>query len=94
MIALLAAAAIAAPPSAPPLRLSLDQPIIRREMACGLWHGTPVDHPGTKPQAKRLGDLPKAHLEIAVLKLDANGCQQPVIVRYDVQGDGRFAPGN
>jgi len=93
MLALIAAAAIAAPAAPAPERLIDNRSIVMRERSCGLWHGTPVDHPGPKPQAKRLGDLPKAHLEIAVLKLDANGCQNPVIVRYDVQGDGRFAPG-
>lgn len=93
MLALIAAAAIAAPPAAQPQRLIDNRAIVMRERACGLWHGTPVDHPGPKPQVKRLGDLPRAHLEIAVLRLDANGCQQPVIVRYDVEGDGRFAGG-
>ncbi len=41
-------------------------------------------------QMRRLGDLPKANLEIAVLRTVA-GCAVPVGVKYEVEGDGRFA---
>ncbi|MDB5446900.1 MAG: hypothetical protein JWQ97_2217, partial [Phenylobacterium sp.] len=39
---------------------------------------------------RKLGDLPKANLEIAVDRR-VGGCPAPVIVRYDVEGDGRAA---
>jgi hypothetical protein len=50
----------------------------------------PEDMAQVKP--RRLGDLPKAHLEIAINRMVA-GCSAPVIVRYDVEGDGRAAKG-
>ncbi|MDB5475314.1 MAG: hypothetical protein JWP49_825 [Phenylobacterium sp.] len=48
--------------------------------------------PNWDPKLRRLGDLPKAHLEIAINRT-VGGCPAPVIVRYDVQGDGRAAKG-
>jgi hypothetical protein len=42
---------------------------------------------------RRLGDLPKARMEIAIARTVA-GCAVPVGVRYDVEGDGRFAKGS
>jgi hypothetical protein len=39
---------------------------------------------------RKLGDLPKAHHEIAINRT-VMGCMAPVIVRYDVEGDGRAA---
>ena len=43
-------------------------------------------------QGKKLSDLPKANLEYAVMRTVA-GCAAPMVVRYDAQGDGRFADG-
>ena len=43
-------------------------------------------------QFKRLGDLPKGHKEVAVLRVVA-GCVVPVGVSYQGDGDGRFASG-
>ncbi|HEV2532708.1 hypothetical protein [Phenylobacterium sp.] len=42
---------------------------------------------------ERLGDLPKAHWEIAINRT-VSGCAAPLIVSYEVQGDGRFAAGS
>lgn len=90
-LALALGVATAPPPQKPAVQIIQDMPIVMRERACGLWHGTPVDHKGPIPQARKLGDLPTANLELAVLRLDANGCQKPVVVRYDYRGDGHFA---
>lgn len=92
MLALLAAAAIAGQtPGA--TRLILDPPsVVRRQMNCGLWHSVPTAQVGAAPRAKRLGDLPRANWEIAVLRLDANGCQTPVVVSYGVELGGKSAP--
>ena len=92
-LALALGVATAPPPHKPGIQILQDAPIVMRERACGLWHSTPIDHKGPIPQARKLGDLPTANLEVAVPRLDANGCQKPVVVRYDVRGDGRFAPG-
>ena len=91
MLALLAAATIAAQPAPAPLE---SRSVFLRQRACGLQPSVPVDHPGAKPAPRKLGDLPRAHLEIAVLRLDEKGCSKPVIVRYDAEGDGRFASGS
>lgn len=48
----------------------------------------PQDWRAARP--RKLGDLPKANLEIAVDRR-VGGCPAPVIVRYDVEGDGRAA---
>jgi hypothetical protein len=40
----------------------------------------------------KLGDLPKANLEIAVER-KVDGCPAPVVVSYRVERDGRFASG-
>jgi hypothetical protein len=42
---------------------------------------------------RSLASEPPADLHLLVWRRDANGCTVPVIVRYQVQGDGRFAPG-
>lgn len=44
-----------------------------------------------RPGVHTLADLPPAHMEIAVER-SIGGCPAPIIVRYDVQGDGRAAP--
>ncbi len=41
-------------------------------------------------RAKKLTELPKANLEVAVERSVA-GCVRPVIIRYDAEGDGSFA---
>ena len=50
----------------------------------------PQDRAAAHPS--RLGDLPKAHKEIAVNR-SVGGCVVAVGVRYEVEGDGRFAGG-
>ena len=45
-----------------------------------------------RPGLHKLTDLPKPHLEIAVER-SVGGCPAPIIVRYDVEGDGRAASG-
>ena len=42
---------------------------------------------------KKLGDLPKANMEVAVLR-SVGGCAVPVGIRYSVEGDGKFAKGD
>ena len=42
---------------------------------------------------KKLGDLPKANKEVAVLR-SVDGCAVPVGIRYSVEGDGKFAHGD
>lgn len=94
MIALLLAAALSGqqPSALPTSRVVLgDAPTVMRARACGFWQAKPVSRTASAPKVQRLGDLPPANLEIAVLRLDANGCSLPVIVRYDVQGDGRVS---
>ena len=94
MLELLAAAAIAAQSAPPAGDLPRAPLVVRERKVCGLWHSTPTAQPSNAPaQLKKLKDLPPANHEIAVLRLDPNGCPAPVIVRYDVQGDGRFAGG-
>jgi hypothetical protein len=90
MIALVlaAAASVQGPSAAPPL---LDAPIAMRARACGLWRADPVRRTAPAPKARRLIDLPRANLEIPVLRLGPDGCSKPVVVRYSVEGDGRFA---
>jgi len=44
-----------------------------------------------RPGIHTLADLPPAHMEIAVER-SIGGCPAPIIVRYDVQGDGRAPP--
>ena len=44
-----------------------------------------------KARFQRLGDLPDAHMEIAVNRLQG-GCPAPMIVRYDVSADNGSSP--
>ena len=39
---------------------------------------------------RKLGELPRANLEYAVER-SVGGCVRPAVVRYAVEGDGRFA---
>ena len=41
---------------------------------------------------RRLADLPKANLEYAVDR-SVDGCSRPAVIRYQAEGDGRFAGG-
>ena len=79
MIALVLAAQIAAA-SQPLLR----SPLADIPAACRLGRLVTRAAPG-EVRAQRLGDLPRAREEIAVDRR-VNGCQVPVIVRYDVEG--------
>lgn len=45
---------------------------------------------GDPGAVKRLDTLPKANHEIAVLRT-VGGCSQPMVVGYEIEGDGRFA---
>ena len=51
---------------------------------------TPVASAGPAKLSK-LGDLPKAALVLPVLRT-VEGCPVPTTVRFEVEGDGRFAP--
>ncbi|HSV01709.1 MAG TPA: hypothetical protein VLI41_00760 [Phenylobacterium sp.] len=102
MIALLLAAQMAAAPS--PTLVGRDWALRHRSHARGVLSPVPpacrvgvTAAAGPSPQAFRpgvhkLGDLPRAHEEIAVER-SVGGCPAPLIVRYDVEGDGRFAEG-
>ncbi|MDB5422759.1 MAG: hypothetical protein JWQ29_175 [Phenylobacterium sp.] len=41
-------------------------------------------------RAYKLTDLPKANLEYAVVRT-VDGCARPAVVRYEFEGDGKFA---
>lgn len=87
MIALILAAQVAI--AVPPSRTF----VVRPENDCDLWEVTPVRRQGhLGPSSKqRLGELPKANLELTVLRRDPDGCSVPVIVRDGAEGDGRTA---
>lgn len=92
MLALLLAAQVVAtaPPADRPVQLG-SRMILREAVNCGLWAAQPVNRRAPQPpRIQSLGELPPAHMELTVLRLDENGCSKPVIVRRDVQGDGRF----
>jgi hypothetical protein len=94
MLALLLASQLAVTAAPPPVRVVRRNLLSSIPAACQLGV-TAVDSPSQPkwdPKLRRLGDLPKAHLEIAVNRT-VGGCPAPVIVRYDVQGDGRAAKG-
>jgi hypothetical protein len=93
MLALLLASQVAVT-APPPVRFVRRNLLSSIPAACQLGV-TAVDSPSQpnwEPKLRRLGDLPKAHLEIAINR-SVGGCPAPVIVRYDVQGDGRAAKG-
>lgn len=91
MLALILAAQVAAaPPVDRPVRLG-SRMIMREAVNCGLWDAQPVNRRAPQPpRIQSLGELPPAHMELTVLRLDENGCSKPLIVRRNVQGDGRF----
>ena len=88
MLAILAAAAaITAAPQESPKAAVLSAPPSR---ACGFWRLEPTDGK-IRARAQQLGKLPPANMEFTVLRTDENGCSKPVVVRENVNGDGRFA---
>jgi len=88
MIAMmLAAATVWAPP--------VETPAIRqgelREIPAACRDGRLMPVARTAPtRATKLADLPRAHLMLPVVR-SVEGCAVPTFVRYDVEGDGRFA---
>jgi hypothetical protein len=98
MIALLLATSLTAAAPAPGPSATI-LPLIHRgglnysPSACHAGVTVAAAPGGWAPKLRRLGDLPKAHLEIAVNRT-VGGCAAPVIVRYDVEGDGRAASGS
>jgi hypothetical protein len=54
------------------------------------WRATPARAEGPAKLSK-LGDLPKAALVLPVLRT-VEGCPVSTAVRFEVEGDGRFAP--
>ena len=95
MFELLAAASVIAahgpgPDTASAPTVTTNSPLIRGR-ACGLWDAEPVRRDAPTAGPRKLSDLPSPNLELALLRLDEEGCSVPVIVRRDVSGDGRFA---
>lgn len=93
MIALLIASSLVLPPSEALAGQRICPPqgaMQTSELSPALLY-RPQDRERTR--FRRLGDLPKAHKEIAVLR-SVGGCAVPVGIRYNVEGDGRFAKGS
>ena len=64
---------------------------LQQSPACpDAWRATPVSAAGPAKLSK-LGDLPKAALILPVMRT-VQGCPVPTTVRFEVEGDGRFAP--
>ncbi|HEY8615189.1 hypothetical protein [Phenylobacterium sp.] len=90
MIALLMAAAVSSAAADLPVRIS-PRMIARSQLNCGLWNAEPVNRRGPNPpRVQSLGELPPADQELTVLRMGPDGCSQAVVVRRNVQGDGRF----
>jgi hypothetical protein len=90
MIALLLAAQLTgAPPLAPQTVVDVRSPLFERGR-CGLWDAQPIKRRNAQPRIQSLGELPRANHELAVMRLGPDGCSKPVVVRRNVQGDGRF----
>lgn len=86
MIALMMAAYVASGPLAtPPKACPAEGVLMTRGEAPALLY----KHVG-RERAQKLGDLPPAHLMLPVVR-KVDGCAAPTVVRYNVQGDGRFA---
>jgi hypothetical protein len=97
MIAVLLALSVSTVAASP-----LDRPLAQRNglslapTACRAGVTTAADESLLRPQdraelrLRKLGDLPKAHHEIAIHRT-VMGCVAPLIVRNDVERDGRFA---
>ncbi|MEO8114283.1 MAG: hypothetical protein ABI655_07885 [Phenylobacterium sp.] len=95
MIALLIASSLAAMPFDRP-SLTLTERICPPQGAMQTSATSPAllyrPEDRQRTRFRRLGDLPRANLEIAVVR-SVGGCAVPVVIRYDVQGDGRAAKG-
>jgi len=90
MLALLLASTMAAAPTGAVHPFTPDGTLLKAPPAC-LRHVTELTKaPPNSRLFHNLGDLPKAHEEIAVER-SIGGCPAPLIVRYDVEGDGRAA---
>jgi hypothetical protein len=106
MLALLLAMSVAT--TTPPTATASDRPLVFRNglnfvpTACRAGVTTaagagptallrPQDRAAVK--ARRLGDLPKANKEIAINR-SVSGCSAPLIVSYEVEGNGHFAGGS
>lgn len=75
--------------------LALHGPIshfsLQQTPACpDAWRATPAGAPGPVKLSK-LGELPKAALVLPVMRT-VEGCPVPTTLRFEVEGDGRFAP--
>ena len=88
MIALLAAFVVSSPAELPP---NAQLSPTARMRACGLMEAQPVRKSDSRARATPLDELPAAHQELAVLRIGPDGCSKAVIVRENVNGDGRFA---
>jgi hypothetical protein len=93
MLALLLAGAVAAaqPPARPPGSHTLWSGSHGLTLQPSRCRAPGVQAARAGPaEFRKLGDLPKARLEIAIER-SIEGCPAPVIVRYDVEEDGSFA---
>jgi hypothetical protein len=92
MIALLLAATASATVWAPPV----ETPAIRqgelREIPAACREGRVMAVRDGSVRVKKLGDLPRAHLMLPVVR-SVDGCAVPTVVRYNYEGDGRAARG-
>jgi hypothetical protein len=86
MLAILLAAGLSA--ASPPVWLRPDplKPVTRACSQGALQYAAKPEKVGPR----KLGDLPRAHLMLPVLRT-VDGCAAPTVVRYNVEGDGRFA---
>ncbi len=82
MLTMLAlAAAISAPPADPDTQT-------HAAPVCGPTAPEMVTNQDAPSRAQKLNALPNANLVLGVVRME-NGCQQPVIVRYDIGGAPR-----
>jgi hypothetical protein len=86
---LLAAALSAASPAQAPAPDTFG--VLLQQRSCGFWRAEPVQRRApTAPRVQSLGEQPPADMELTVLRFGADGCSRAVVVRRDVQCDGRF----
>jgi hypothetical protein len=86
MLAILLAAGLSA--ASPPVWLR-PNPLNTVTRACAQGELQYAAAPG-KVGPRKLGDLPRAHLMLPVMRT-VDGCAAPTVVRYNVEGDGHFA---
>jgi hypothetical protein len=89
---LLAAATAAATVWAAPVETPAVRQGILREVPARCLEGRVMAVRGDDSVVRKLGDLPKAHLMLPVVRT-VDGCAAPTFVRYNVEGDGRAARG-